>query len=49
MRTLGTQLTMRLNFSEEKEINPRQENQPSNQEVLLFYFQEFIKEEELLY
>jgi hypothetical protein len=49
MLILGIQLTMKLNFSEEKEINLNQQNQPFNQEVLSFYSQEVIKEEELLY
>jgi hypothetical protein len=49
MLILGIQLTMKLNFSEEKEINLNQQNQTFNQEVLSFYYQEVIKEEELLY
>jgi hypothetical protein len=51
MQTLGIQLMMKLNYLKEKEINLNQqlEENQFKQEMLLYYFPEDIKEEELLF
>jgi hypothetical protein len=51
MQTLGIQLMMKLNYLKEKEINLNQqlEENQFKQEMLLYYFPEDTKEEELLF
>ena len=49
--TLGIKLMMKLNFIKEKETNQshQQEDHPSSQEMLSFFYQENSEEEELSY